>query len=102
VKQEITRLIGVVYERELRKAQFELLGDFAKWEAGQMDTFELNERIHIYHDQTAREVWKRMGTLNDHADLWVAKAIRDGVLKRDEMTQETQAALERLIASGLP
>ncbi|MGI8905218.1 MAG: hypothetical protein ACR2IE_01865 [Candidatus Sumerlaeaceae bacterium] len=102
VKKEIIRLIGVVYERELRKAQFGLLGDFAQWEAGELDAFELNERIHVYHDETARELWKRMGTVQPHADLCVAAAVRDGVLKREEVTQQTRDALESLIRSGLP
>jgi hypothetical protein len=93
VKKEIMHLISVVYEHELRRAQLDLRAEFAKWEAGELDAFELNDRIHIYHDETARELWKRMGTLQSDADLWVAKAIREGVLKREEVMPETLAAL---------
>ena len=49
-KREVRRLAGLAHERELAAAVDNLRAQFERWRAGEFDVFELNERIHQFHD----------------------------------------------------
>lgn len=86
IKRQVREWAGIAHERDLRKALGELRGQFASWELGEIDSFQLNERVHRFHQETSREIWKRYATT--HLEPAVASAVAAGVIRREELTSE--------------
>ena len=95
IKREIREWAGIAHDRDLRNALTELRAQFALWERGDIDAFELNERVHRFHQQTSREIWKRYATT--HLAPAVASAVVAGVLRREELPSELLEHINGLI-----
>jgi hypothetical protein len=86
IKRQVREWAGIAHDRDLRKALGELRTEFARWEDGEIDSFELNERVHRFHENTSREIWKRYATT--HLEPAIASAVAAGVLRREELSSE--------------
>lgn len=95
VKRQIRELAAKVEEMELRDALQPLAAAFKQWEAGDVDSFDLKDRIHRFHQGPAREIYVRFAT--PHLEPHVAYAIAAGQLDRSEVPAEVLAELEHLI-----
>lgn len=88
--QRIKRLVrewaGIAHDRDLSKALGELRVQFDRWDRGEIDSFELNDLVHRFHQDTAREIWKRYAT--GRSEPAVASAVAAGVLRREELPVE--------------
>jgi hypothetical protein len=97
--KEIKRLVrewaGIAHDRDLRKALSELRVQFDRWDGGEIDSFELNELVHRFHQFTAREIWKRYATT--HLEPAVASAVVAGVLRKEELPAQLVQHLAGLI-----
>lgn len=91
IRKLLAEWAGRAHDRELGQALRELRAEFDRWERGEIDAYELNERIHRHHDGPSREIWKRYST-NDTGAV-VAWAVVDGILKREELPTELAAYL---------
>jgi hypothetical protein len=58
-KRVLKRLIAEAHKRELTQALKRLYVEFRHWESGDIDAFELDEKIHNYHQNDARIIWSR-------------------------------------------
>jgi hypothetical protein len=83
----------VAYQRELGAELSKLAAEFAQWSRGEIDPFELSERIHRFHDGTSRDLYVLYGRL--HPSHAVARAIALQVLQEAEVPFELLEALER-------
>jgi hypothetical protein len=86
---------GVAHERDLRDALTELRRQFDRWDRGEIDSFELNELVHKYHNGASREIWKRYAT--SHLLPAVASAVAAGVLRTDELPSELVQHIASLV-----
>jgi len=86
IKRQVREWAGIAHERDLRKALGELRAQFERWEHGEIDSFELNERVHRFHQDTAREIWKRYATT--HLEPAVASAVVAGLVRKEELSSE--------------
>lgn len=86
---------GIAHERDLRQALGELRLQFDRWERGEIDSFELNDLVHRYHQDAAREIWKRYAI--GHLEPAVASAVAAGVLQKEELPSELVAHIAELI-----
>ena len=86
IKRQVREWAGIAHDRDLRKALGELRDQFDLWEGGEIDSFELNERVHRFHEDTSREIWKRYATT--HLEPAVASAVAAGVLHREELPSD--------------
>jgi len=77
------------HEQHILLAQLDL--NFADWRAGKLDNEALNERIHQYHDKSARDLYRRYN--GGFPDLLVAYAFVTGVLNQSEAPSELLEAL---------
>jgi len=86
LKRLLRQHAGLAYEEELRRALLPLADDFDRWRGGAVDSGELAERIHAFHQGPAREIWK----VYNHAspNLSVASAISRGILPRENVQPE--------------
>ena len=95
-RKKLRELTGIAYERELAKALKKLHEQFNNWQAKNIDTFELNDLIHQFHQKTSREIWK-LYNYAGHNDMLVARALKLGFLTKDEIGKELVERLEPMI-----
>jgi hypothetical protein len=95
IKRQLRELAGVAHERELAKALDGLARAFGRWRAGELNSFQLNDAIHEFHNGRSRELWVRYATA--HSEPSVAYAIVAGVLEKREVPAELLEHLQSLI-----
>ena len=86
IKRLVREWAGVAHERDLHNALSELGAQFDRWARREIDSFELNDTIHRFHQVTSRNIWKRYET--SHLEPAVAAAVVAGVLRRTELPSE--------------
>lgn len=88
-KKRLRQLAAIAHERELTGALRKLHHHFDEWQEQKIDAFELSDRIHQFHQQTAREIWKLYANADhDQAALLVSRALRLEILPADEVGQD--------------
>ena len=95
-KRQLRELADKAYERELGEALRDLKIRFAQWEGGKITAFDLSESIHEFHNGIARELFKSYD--NKLEAFNVARALRDGILARDDIPPPLRAKVKALIA----
>lgn len=90
-KRKLRELAELVYKRDLSRELTKLEMEFARWRAGEIDPFELSERIHRYHDGVSRKLYVTYQNLP--ASQAIAWAIARQVLDRAEVPAEILADL---------
>ncbi|QDU98487.1 hypothetical protein [Lignipirellula cremea] len=88
------KLGAIAWERELR---FEILklGDAIRaMEAGELTPFEVNDRIHEFHQGASRDLESRF--LESDPGIAVYRAYYDGFLTEEDLAGATDEALETL------
>jgi len=68
-QRRLRKLAGEVYEAEIAEALASLETDFKEWRRGQILPSELNDRIHDYHQEISREIWKQYNCRQSEAWL---------------------------------
>jgi len=86
-RKRLRELAAIAHERELAGALQKLHEHFVEWQAQKIDAFELNDRIHQFHQKTAREIWK-MYVYAGNEDLLVSRALKLGLLTEDEVGKD--------------
>ena len=94
--KEIKRLAKLAHERELEKALSNLNSKFKQWENKGLDSFELDKEIHKYYNKTSKEIFKKYNS-NDLIDYFVAIAVVNNIIKKDEIKETAYQDLELLI-----
>src|SRR3954469_4548186 len=87
LKHVVREFATIAHERELREALGELRIGFDRWACGEIDSFELNDLVHRFHQDTSRKIWK-----TTHLEPAVASAVAAGVLHK----QNTNSRLNLL------
>src|SRR5262245_63303415 len=95
IKRLVREWAGVAHDRDLRHALSELRAQFDRWSRGEIDSFELNDLVHRFHQDTSREIWKRYAT--SYLEPSVASAVAAGVLRKEELPDELVQHLLALI-----
>jgi len=96
IKRLLHEAAGAAHEEELRRALLPVAEAFKRWEAGQLESGELSQIIHRFHQGPARELFLRYNT--PYRDLAVAHAIITGVLDRSAIPVELLEHLAGAIA----
>jgi hypothetical protein len=87
IKKQLREWSAVAYERELGTELKKLHDSFHDWEQGKINCFDLTELIHVFHDKTARELYKTYVMLGDEW-IEVRGALVRGVLSTHELPAE--------------
>ena len=83
-KRLVREWAEIAHDRDLSKSLRELRAEFDRWERGEINPFELNDLVHLFHQGTSREIWKRYQTR--HLEPAIASAVVAGVLRKEEAT----------------
>lgn len=88
-KRKLRELAALAHEHELTHELELLEAEFGRWRKGEIGPFELNDRIHAFHDRRARELFKKYVSAKE---TWaVGGALALGVLSEDEVGPELLA-----------
>ncbi len=87
----------IVYQRNLEAELLKLYREFQQWQGGAVNAFELTQAIHKFHQGPAKDLYVRyvMGGPGLE-DILVAAAVRDGVIKAEELPSELVEILPQL------
>ena len=96
IRHELRQLAGRAHEEELRRALLTLANHFDAWKAGELDSFDLSDQIHAFHNGASRVLYNRY-TGGMH-EVTVASALARGILTPDDISPETLVVLARQIA----
>jgi hypothetical protein len=86
VKRLVREYAARARAEELRRALMDLAGDFAAWKAGRISSGELADRIHEFHDGTARYIFKSYS--HRLVEQPLARAIAEGILDKSQVPAE--------------
>jgi len=73
IKRLLREYAAAAHEEELRRALLPISEAFGRWERRELDSGELSEIIHRFHQGPARDLWARYNT--PHLEMVVAFAI---------------------------
>ena len=92
---KLRELAGVAYSRELGTELAKVEKEFVRWRSGEIDPFELSDRIHQFHDGVSRDLYVAYRDLSPHHS--VARAVAHQILERAEIPPDILAALQSAI-----
>ncbi len=96
IKKSLRHYADLAYQAELNQELLKLSTHFDAWKNGQIDSFELSDAIHRFHNGPSVELYKKYNY--GQLDLNVAYAIVTGLLNRDEVSPEVLDYLRNAIA----
>jgi hypothetical protein len=99
IKKTMRSLVGRAHEVELGKALEELFGEFQTWKSGAIDSFELSDRVHKFHDGPNREIYLRYTGRLDPRFL-VHYALEKGLIQKPSVPNELWPYLEAYFTSN--
>ena len=85
IQNELRRLAGIAYERDMEKALSELESHFKDWRSGVLSPHDLNDLIHKHHDGISRNLWK-FYTVSP--EVTVPQSVVDGTIREKEIPKE--------------
>ena len=91
-KKKLRELAGIAYERELDQEMEKLYQNFENWRSKKINSFELSDLIHKFHQGASREIWKMYRY--DDADTAVSRALALGFLKKEEVSEDLLEILQ--------
>jgi hypothetical protein len=95
VDRELKELAGRAYKNELVRELGKLARHFDAWREGKIAADDLTELVHQYHNGPARELWEKYN--GPFTDVLVAGAIMNGLLQKEQVTEETWPVVEEAI-----
>lgn len=89
------QLIGQAYAREQGKALESLNSQFDRWKSGEIDCWELTDRIHRFHNGESRELYKiyEMGDIK----ITLARAIAIDIIGEEEVPAALRESMQQTI-----
>ena len=95
IKKLLRQYADIAYEAELQRELQALSAKFDEWKIGAMDSWDLTEAIHRFHNGASRELYKK----HNYAPIEyaVAGAIASGLLDRAQIPTELLDYLSKLL-----
>jgi glucose-6-phosphate 1-dehydrogenase len=95
-KKHLRQLTGIAYERDLARCLNDLKSNFDQWESGEISVWDLNDKIHEFHNETARELYKVYASMADPV-FAVASGIRHSVLDVEEIQKDCMPLIQPIV-----
>ena len=87
--------VAEAHEYELREALEELFEEFLKWLDKGMNTFDLNDKVHQFHDGISRDLYKTY-VLSD-TELAAAIGLHKKAIDPDHIDEDILRKLEPIV-----
>ena len=93
-KRHLRKLTDIAYERDLSRCLDVIANKFEAWKRNEISVWELNQDIHKYHNEIARDLYKSY-TMNDPA-FSVAFGVAQGVISLDDVDETCRDRISSL------
>ncbi len=97
IKKALRSLCQLAHEAALRRALEDLSQDVDRWKLAKIDSFELADRIHKFHDGPNREIYLRYAS-RANLCLLVSHAVHEGLIPKDSVPKEVFPYLENSLS----
>lgn len=94
-RSQLRKLSMKAYERDLAQELSHLEANFTEWRQGIIDSFQLSNSIHEFHDRVSRDLYKQYMRVSPH--LMVAYALVEGILSEEEIQPKILSKLGQAI-----
>jgi hypothetical protein len=101
IKKSFRPVVAAAHEAELRRALESLGSSFEEWQSGKIDSFELADRIHTFHNGPNRDIYVRFTSRLDPRVL-VEYALKEQLIQKKAIPRELWLYLEPLISADRP
>jgi hypothetical protein len=100
VSKQLFELAAAAHEEALRRALVELDTHFERWRRNEIDSFELEARIHEFHQGASREIFNQFG-IDRVADRprKVAYGVAAGLIDESVLPPEIRPCVEKWLAT---
>ena len=95
-KKHLRQLANMCYEKEMSHALEGLHSEFKKWSQSEMSVWDLNDKVHEYHNRTARNLWKIYEQMNDPS-LAVSTGLANGVIELEDIREDCREMVVRKV-----
>ena len=96
-RRELHELRGLAWERELSAVLEDLQKDFCSWQKGNISPFELDDRIHRFHNGRSCELFN---TYTGSLDMFFLEfVVARGVIEESEVSENLLDVYRPLIDS---
>ena len=92
IQRTLATLTARAHEAALHRALTGLSREFDRWRRAEIDSLELADRIHEFHDGPNREIYLRYNGKTDLRVL-VSHAVHEGLLARESIPPEVMPYL---------
>lgn len=100
LRKQMLELAGIVHEEILRRALIELDRSFEQWRRNEIDSFELEARIHEFHQGSSRRIFDQFGRDRVAERPWkIAVGVAEGIIDISAVPPEIRAEVQRLVNS---
>lgn len=93
-KSELRDLASEAWAEELNAALLELYEEFGKWGGDSLSPFDLNDKIHEFHNGISRELYVRY---SGKPEFEVARGIAKGYISEEHVSESLLEKLQSLI-----
>jgi len=93
IEKQFRAFTGALREMELRHALENLKQNFTEWEVGAIDSFELSDRIHAFHNGASREIYVRYTSRLDPRSL-VRRALGEALIEPESIPEDLRPYME--------
>ena len=92
VGKQMRELAQLAYERDLSRSIEDLQERMKAWEAGKMTVWDLEQDIHIFHNKTARYLYKSYAMTD--SIIAVALVVAKGVISLNDVPEEKRKKIQ--------
>jgi hypothetical protein len=93
-KKHLRALTDIAYERDLSRCLEVIANDFEAWKRNEISVWDLNQEIHKYHNEIARDLFKAY-TMNDPV-FSVAFGVAQGVISLEDVDETYRDKISNL------
>lgn len=94
-RKRLRALAGLVYETEARTVLSERHASFEKWHLRQIDSSELLQEIHEFHQHQSRELWALYQSMKE--DQIVARGLAEGFIEEKQVESSLLSKLQAIV-----
>lgn len=92
--KKIRELALLAYERDLSRSIDVLHREMEKWKKGQMTVWDIEQSIHVFHNKTARDLYRRYA--QSDSILAVSCGIAHGDIAINDVPEEVREQVQKI------
>jgi len=97
LKKQFKKLLNMAYQNELSSELNKLHKEFEKFFSNKINCFELDDKIHLFHNDISRNLYNKYNNSNDIEHFVIAKAVLNNFILKENIPNEYIEIIEEAI-----